>query len=256
MQIKELLYSYSKDIRFWILFCFILRLYGITNAPIEVAHNWRQSNVTMVARNFYEVSSNIFYPRIDNAGEKTGITGMEFPVLNYLIYIVSLVFGYAHWYGRLINLIISSIGVFYFYRLIRLYLAAVIAFNATIVLLFSLWFSYSRKIMPDTFSVSLVIIGMFYGLHFLLKENKKAYLFLYAIFSIIGILSKLPAGYLLILFAPILLDSSISLKTKINFAGISAIYLSCVLVWYFYWVLFLVEKYHFCYYYLQIILGA
>ena len=137
------------DIRFWIIIFFIIRLIGITNPPLEVSHNWRQTTVTMVARNFLELDNTIFYPRIDFAGEKTGITGMEFPVFNYIIYIVSKVFGYTHWYGRLINLIFSSFGLWFFYKVIKKYFKLEIAFNATIVLLFSLWFSaicnYSTK---------------------------------------------------------------------------------------------------------------
>ena len=69
-----------NDIRFWILIFLLIRLIGITNPPIETGHNWRQTTVTMVARNFVEVDNNILYPRIDIAGEKTGITGMEFPI--------------------------------------------------------------------------------------------------------------------------------------------------------------------------------
>lgn len=113
------LIRYLKDIRFWIILLFIIRLYGIKLPPLEVSHNWRQTTVTMVARNFYENNSNIFYPQIDIAGEKSGITGMEFPLLNYTIYLISKIFDYQHWYGRLINLILSSIGIYYFYKLIK-----------------------------------------------------------------------------------------------------------------------------------------
>jgi hypothetical protein len=100
--LKALVLNYKV----WVIAFFILRLYHITNPPLEVAHNWRQTTVTMAARNFLEVDPNILLPRIDIAGEKTGITAMEFPILNYLIYLLSLIFGYAHWYGRLINLVI------------------------------------------------------------------------------------------------------------------------------------------------------
>jgi hypothetical protein len=62
--------KYLSDIRFWILLFFILRLYGITNAPLEIGHSWRQSLTNMVARNFLEVDSNILYPRIDMDGDK------------------------------------------------------------------------------------------------------------------------------------------------------------------------------------------
>ena len=49
-----------KDIRFWLIFFFIIRLISITNPPLEILHNWRQTTVTMVARNFLEINSNIF----------------------------------------------------------------------------------------------------------------------------------------------------------------------------------------------------
>ena len=76
------------DIRIWIVLFFCIRLIGITDPPLEIGHNWRQTTVTMVARNFLEVDNNIFLPRIDFAGEKTGISGMEFPFLKYLIYLI------------------------------------------------------------------------------------------------------------------------------------------------------------------------
>lgn len=73
------------DFRFWILLFFLIRLIGITNPPLEIGHNWRQSLTNMIARNFLEVDANILYPRIDMAGENTGIIGSEFPFFNYLI---------------------------------------------------------------------------------------------------------------------------------------------------------------------------
>src|SRR5688500_14048264 len=109
---------FLKDIRFWILLFFVVRLYGITLPPLELSHSWRQTDGLMIARNFCETDANILYPRIDSAGEKSGIVGSEFPLLNYLIYLVSAIFGYEHWYGRLIVLVCSSIGVFFFYKLI------------------------------------------------------------------------------------------------------------------------------------------
>ena len=40
---------------------FLLRLIGITNAPLEIAHNWRQVTGLMVARNFLEVDLPVYY---------------------------------------------------------------------------------------------------------------------------------------------------------------------------------------------------
>src|SRR6478752_4255516 len=204
------------NIKFWLVLFFIIRLFHITNPPLEVSHNWRQTTVTMVARNFYESGPAVLYPRIDIAGDKTGITGMEFPVLNYLIYLVSLVFGYDHWYGRLINLLVSSVGIYFFYKLIKKYVDAETAFLSAMVLLFSIWFHFSRKIMPDTFSFSFMIIAVYYGTSYF-EEKRLRHLALYGIFLLVAVLSKLPSGYILVLFALFFFSSRYELKQKLSF---------------------------------------
>jgi 4-amino-4-deoxy-L-arabinose transferase-like glycosyltransferase len=246
-----------KDIRFWIVLFFIVRLLGITNPPLEVAHSWRQTTVTMVARNFYETDPNILYPRVDFAGEMTGITGMEFPFLNYLIYLASLVFGYGHWYGRMINLMVSSLGIFYFFKLARKYFEQETAFYASLVLLSSIWFAYSRKIMPDTFSMSLVIMGFYHGTNYLDGTKKRSLnLLLYFVFMLLGILSKLPSGFILVLFLLFLFDKKVDLKSKSLFAAASLLFLVPVFAWYFYWIPYLVEKYGFWHFFMGKSLSA
>jgi 4-amino-4-deoxy-L-arabinose transferase-like glycosyltransferase len=239
-----------RSIIFWIIMFGLLRLYGIAEPPLETAHNWRQTNVAMVARNFLEVDNNIFFPRIDIAGEKSGITGMEFPLFNYLIYLLSLVFGYQHWWGRLINLLVTSTGVFYFYKIVRDYFSPRVAFNAAFILLVSLWFAYARKVMPDTFSMSLVMIGSWYGLKYLEQARGFKNLLLYAILMLAGILSKLPSGYVLVIFAPLLFCRDIAVRRKIIFVSLSAMLVFLTALYYFGWTPYLVERYGFWYYYM------
>jgi len=241
------------DIRFWIIFFFLIRMYGITNPPLEVSHNWRQSTVTMVSRNFLEVDNNIFYPRVDIAGEKTGITGMEFPILNYLIYMVSYLFGYQHWYGRLINLLFSSFGIWFFYKLIRKYFQKDVAFYSAIILTVSIWFQFSRKIMPDTFSVSLIIAGIYYGLNYLESKKDRGGLFdliAYVFLLTIGILSKLPSGFLLIVFVFVIFSKNVLIRKKIIFSIVSILGFIPGIIWYFFWVPHLVEAYGFLHFYM------
>ena len=92
----------------YIVLLFVVRLVGIANPPLEVGHNWRQTTVLMVARNFYEDGLDLLHPRVDMAGELSGITGMEFPLRNALFALVGFVFGFDAGWGRLINLIVSS----------------------------------------------------------------------------------------------------------------------------------------------------
>lgn len=178
---------------------------------------------------------------------------MEFPLLNYLIYLVSLIFGYAHWYGRLINLMISSAGIYYFYLVIRRFFNQNTAFLATILLLTSIWLDYSRKIMPDTFSISLVIIGFYYGLLYLTDEKSSRrglHLFLYAALTSLGVLSKLPNAYLGVIFILPLASKAVSLRRKVYFLCVSLVMKLVPLFWYGYWVPYLNRTYGFSHFFM------
>ena len=235
MNFKQQLVPRFSDIRFWIILFFIVRLYGITFPPLEVGHNWRQTDGLMIARNFYEVDATIFYPRVDSAGDQSGIVGCEFPMLNYLIYLVSLIFGYTHWYGRIIVLIFSSFGVFFFFKLIQKYFNEQAAFNASIVLLVSLWFSYSRKNIPDVFAASLCIMSLYFAFNYL-ESGKWRSFFLFFILGLVGCLSKILAATILTALLIPVLDGAILLKRKVMLSVASLIILLGVLYWYFVWV--------------------
>jgi 4-amino-4-deoxy-L-arabinose transferase-like glycosyltransferase len=232
------------DIRFWIFIFFALRLIGITNAPLEVGHNWRQSLTNMISRNFLENGANILYPSVDMAGEKSGIIGSEFPFFNYLIYLFSYFFNYSHWIGRLINLFVSSFGLYYFYRLIKNLIDHQTSFNATIILTVSIWFAFSRKIMPDTFSVSLVIIGLYFAYDFL-KNGFRFSLILFFTFCTLGMLCKIPALSLFSVLFILVLIKEINIRRKIELYTASILGFLIVCLWYFYWVPNLISTYHY-----------
>jgi 4-amino-4-deoxy-L-arabinose transferase-like glycosyltransferase len=235
-------YLNYRDIRFWLAFLFIIRLYAITLPPLEFQHPWRQTDGLMIARNFYETLPNIFYPMVDTAGEKSGITGSEFPILNYLIYLTSLIFGYQHWYGRLIVLIVSTLGSFYFYKSIRKYFDEFVAFSATIILTSSYWFSYSRKIFPDCFALSLCLIALYYILEYL-EKGKPWHLFIYLLLGSLGGLSKISAVLLLSVLAIPLLFQEYPAYRKSWMLVVSGAILVTISGWYFVWVPYLNETY-------------
>jgi len=241
---KKWVLPLAKDIRFWIVLSFILHMSAISLPPLEPGSTWRQSDGLMIARNFYEHNPTIFYPTVDLAGEKSGIVGCEFPILNYLIYLISLIFGYASWYGRLINVIVSSVGVFYYYRLIRNYFGDASAFNATIIVLVSVWFTYERTTIPDTFAASLCLVSLYYAIYYL-EEGKIYQLFFYFILGLFGCLSKISAATILsVLAIPVFLGSGLR-KRKISFCFFSALILISLYGWYFGWVPYLNTNYGF-----------
>ena len=222
-------------IEFWIFVFFLIRLIGITNPPLEIGHSWRQVTGLMVARNFLETDANIMYPRVDDNGGATGIIGMEFPSMNYIYFLISKVLGYSHWYGRLINLLISSIGLLYFSKLICLFgFDKKIVFLSNIFLASSIWFSFSRKMMPDTYCISLMFIGLYYGLKYL--ETSKLYqILLFVIVSSFAILSKIPAVIYFVLMIPFLINNNYKLKYRFILTMSTLIPILLTYLWYFVW---------------------
>ena len=244
MKYKAKLLLLSKDIRFWIILFFIVRLYGITNPPLDAASTWRQTDVLMIARNFYETSSNILYPRVDVAGTLTGIVGVEFPLYNYLIFLISLVFGFESWYGRLINLIVTSIGTLYFHKLIKKYFGEPSAFFASVTLLVSMWFSYSRITIPDVFAASFCIISLYNGFQYL-EEGKWPHLITFFGLGALGCLVKISAAPILTCLAIPLFINRIPLNRKVIVSLFASVILASVCYWYFVWVPYLNSTYSF-----------
>jgi hypothetical protein len=255
MTFKEKSKLLVSDIRIWILLFFAIRMFGITDAPLEFGHNWRQTLTNMMTRNFYEGGVQMLYPKIDMAGNQTGIIGSEFPIFNYVTYLLSSVFGYEHWHGRLINLVVSSFGIYYFFLLIEKIWSKTVAFNATIVLLSSIWFGFARKTMPDTFSIALMIIGLYHCFTYV-TSGKKLNLLLFFFFSTLGMLCKIPALSLLAAIPVLILEKEVQLKRKIEVFITSLIGVSIVFTWYFYWVPYLVDAFNYKLYFPKSLLGG
>ncbi len=234
----------ASDPRTWILLFFLLRLIGITNAPTEIGHAWRQCLTAMIARNLNENGFDLLHPEVDMGGNGSGVIGAEFPLLNALIALVCRVLGPAHWYGRLIVLIVSSFGTMAFARVVRTIFGDRTALIATLLLLTSVWFQFSRKIMPDTFSVPLVLVALDQAVIFLRKGDRRS-LIAFSLFMALGAISKMPALTLApALLVPLLLKQAPLRRAKAILLFSAPAFLVTVL-WYFSWVPHLVATYHY-----------
>ena len=203
-----------SDIRFWICIGFALRLISI-DAPIFDSHNWRQADGYAVARNFLEEDANILERRVDNRGGGTGITPSEFPLINYITYLFYLLTGVQWWPGRLINLAVTSLGIFSFHQIIKVRWNQQIALYSSVILLFSIWFSFGRKFMPDTFSASILLTGIWLQLSYL-KEQKPLNLMLSTILISAGLLTKITSSPLLLFSSFFLLNNKEPFRLKKN----------------------------------------
>ena len=233
MNLKNISFN---DFRFWLMLFFIIRLWGIQDPPLEISHSWRQSLTSMMTRNLAKNDFQVLSPEIDSAGEKSGVIGSEFPAFNIIPAGFSRFFGFQHGYGRLLNLIVTTLGIWAFYKIICEMESPKAAFFSGMMLLFSCWFAFSRKNMPDTFSASLVIIGLYFFLNWKTHPKRIFALILGCIFASLGMLSKMPSAVLLTPIALFLFQEF--REHRIDLIFISAIVISILpaLIWYFFWV--------------------
>ena len=107
-----------------------LRLPAI-DQPFVDAWSYRQSDVAMVARNFYRYGYNIFWPRIDYGGAQPGYVGMEFPVVPYLAAVFYQLAGEHEAIGRSISVIFFLLSLPPLFLLVQMFRNSRAAFFAT-----------------------------------------------------------------------------------------------------------------------------
>lgn len=231
------------DIRFWIFILLLIRLESINLPPLD-EHAWRQCITLGVARNYAEVDATFWEPKTVICDSREGILAQEFPILNYIIFLFWSVFGEQNWVFRLIGLLTSSIGLLYFYYLVKRIFNENIAFASTIVFAVSVAFIYSRKAMPDVFSVSLCIIAIEYAYRFKNNPNFTNGL-LFTLLLTLGLLSKMPAAMLLP-FGYWLFDfSKVGLKKSLPIVLMGSFALLMMILWYWVWVPWAEKTYQF-----------
>ncbi|OJH42446.1 hypothetical protein BON30_04430 [Cystobacter ferrugineus] len=123
--------------------------------------NWRESDVLMVGRNFCRGNNPLWLPEISQAGEGPAITGMEFPIINYLTGHLACGGAAQVIVSRVLILVLGLIGLFSLAALARRHLGAAGAWTAIVGYAFSpVVFFYARTIQPDVPSLSLGLLAL------------------------------------------------------------------------------------------------
>lgn len=235
---KQLNWDLAKkcllDVRLWILVLFVVRLENINLPPLDV-HAFRQCLTLGVARCYLEWDWNLFAPRTILCDSRPGYEVMEFPVLNYAIFLLWKVFGEQNWCFRLLGLVVSSFGLWHFYKIILRMVGERAALAGTVLFGTSIAFMYARKAMPDVFSLSLVLIGVSLGWDYLEKGSRR-WLIWGTVALALGLLSKIPSAVAVTFLLVPMLDKSIDLRRKgwLMVGGAAA--LAAMSAWYFVWI--------------------
>lgn len=111
---------YLSRVDLWFVLAFLvglaLRCQHIS-LPIAEAHSWRQITNADIARNFAEISANIFYPQASWGGPSDAYVSMEFPLLQWMAGMLFRVFGTHELICRILAIAFSMGTVIAIYEL-------------------------------------------------------------------------------------------------------------------------------------------
>jgi 4-amino-4-deoxy-L-arabinose transferase-like glycosyltransferase len=184
-----------------IILLLIILCVGISLRLIEISRpfvdgwSWRQTDVAMIAENFYQNGFNIFYPQVNWAGNNPGYVGTEFPLVPFIASLLYVFFGIQEWIGRSVSIFFFAVSVPFFYLLVRRVsntrsaLFAVAFYNLAPLGIFA-----GRSFMPDMTSLSFSIVALyFFAEWFDRPATKSKFLIASTAATGLAILVKLPA---------------------------------------------------------------
>jgi hypothetical protein len=182
---------------------FLAHLIGISDPP-NGYHAWRESDTAAVSEAFYKETKNIFEPKTHQRKDKSGITGMEFPIYNYVTALLYHVFGFHHYVPRTLSILIGIIG------LLGIYFLSIILFNddRTLALLAvflticsPLFFFFTRKIQPDI----IVFTSSIWAFYFFIKAEIQNLTFYHIVALLLVVLAALVKPTALVIGLPMLI---------------------------------------------------
>lgn len=168
-------------------------------------HVWRQCNTLAVAKNFFEEDMDLFHPRVDHRKGTNGVTGMAFPLYEWMVGLTYQIWGFSHANHRILMWLIMALGTVGLYKIgNRLFQTPWISACMSFAYAWSPEIYYhSINALPDVLAMSLVI----WAIYFYLGHQRTSIWWSVCLITLAGMV-KLQ----FILFAPILLVHSLFRK--------------------------------------------
>src|SRR5579864_550833 len=174
-----------------------LRLYEVRN-PILDHPGWRQGDEAAIARNFYELQNNIFYPQTDYDGPPPNYVELELQIVPYLAAQGYRVFGVHEVFGRLLAIAFSVATI------PILYLLGAQLFGPRAGLFAALLFAiapgavyYGRAIIPESDMLFFSCLALLFWWRWL-RTWRRADLAIAVVLAALAWLAKPPALVLLL----------------------------------------------------------
>ncbi len=212
------------------LFCILYYYTKVIFLPPSHIHLWTQSDRYTLSLGYLENGFNFFKPQTFNLATINGITGVDFPINEYVVAIFMKLFNSNNpSIFRIYNLIIAVIGYWVLYKYVfnktkQIWKGLfVVAFTFTIPIITY----YQCGFLPTTSSFSFSIIGLCYYFNYL-TNNKNNYLITAIALLTLATLCRSP--FAIYLFAVMLQQNYFQLKTKQFFKTVNLIFTISVLL--------------------------
>jgi len=155
-----------RSILFLLVFFSIFFITGLNKTlPLrpQSIHQWAQCDRASVALNFSRDTYNILKPQIHFQSRGDGITGMEFPFVNYTVGMLYRIFGFHEFIYRVVMSIIITLGLFAAFMMSFLLIKNIYyAFYSVLLFLLSpVLLYYTPNFIPDTASLGLMLIAWY-----------------------------------------------------------------------------------------------
>ncbi len=146
-------------------------------------HVWAQCARASVALNYYDGDMNFFKPKIHRSVDGEGVTGLEFPLVNYVPAVCYKLFGFNEAYYRGFVLLCMAAGLLFFYLMLNRAVGnPLLSFALTLSAYCSpVFLYYSNNFMPDIPSIGFSLIAWYFLFGYLRssqESNRKLYVFI------------------------------------------------------------------------------
>ncbi len=158
--------------------------------PMSI-HQWAQCDRASVARNYAQDGMNFFKPHTHFLSNTEGVTGLEFPLMNYLAAICYKLFGFNEFWYRALSLLFLSVGLFFTFRITELFLKQTVL---AVLLTLSWYLSpilcyYSPNFLSDAASLGFIMSAWYFYFRYR-EERTKKFLLLFFLFATLASLTK------------------------------------------------------------------
>lgn len=179
---------------------------------------WSQADRASVAYCYFQYNVPFFIPQTLNVVNETGNTGVEFPIVYFLVAQLYKIFGHSDFIFRLFVFLINLNGIIAAINLLasqsrsKIYPALFIG----LIILSPVYIFYSYSYLPDIVAFSLMLISINFYFKFKLKQ-KYFLAFLFFFFATLSSLIKISfAIFPLAILLSQLFDNKNPFKFKIN----------------------------------------